>query len=62
MGRRFLSAVRFSWPMGFTVSITMMGSTMMAFTMVAFAKGAVLPTAVFTEAGGERQALRQCRP
>jgi hypothetical protein len=24
--------------------------------------GAVLPTAVFTEAGGERQALLQCRP
>jgi hypothetical protein len=43
--------------MVFTVSITMMGST-----MVAFAKGAVLPTAVFTEAGGERQALLPCRP
>jgi len=42
--------------MVFTVSITKMGSTMAAFSM------GVSGTAVFTEAGGERQALPQCRP
>jgi hypothetical protein len=52
MGGRFLSAVRFSLPMAFTVSITMMGSTMVAFPM------GVSGTAAFTEAGGERQAHR----
>jgi hypothetical protein len=56
MGRRSLSAVRFSSPMVFTISITMRGSTMVAFPM------GVSGTAAFTEAGGERQALRQCRP
>ena len=56
MGRCLLPAVRFSWSMVFTISITMMGST----TVVSGT--AASETAVFTEAGGERQALLQCRP
>ena len=48
MGRYFLSAVRFSWPMVFTVPITMVPITMADPT-----------TAAFTEAEGEGQADRR---
>jgi hypothetical protein len=51
MARPSLSAVQFSSRVVFTVS------TMTSSTTVAFTTGAVLPTAGFTEAGGERQAL-----
>ena len=43
--------------MVFTISMTMMGSTTVAFP-IGVSRTAVLPTAAFTEAGGERQAPR----
>jgi len=51
MGRRSLSALRFSWPSTFTISITMTGSTTAAVTEAV--------TAGVMAAGGERHRMPQ---
>jgi len=55
MGRRSLSALRFSWPSTFTISITMTGST----TAAVSAAVTEAVTAGVMAAGGERHRMPQ---